>query len=369
MSDRSSVDRIAALPFNPEVWRREFDAVDAESAAGRLRRGRLLVVIARSTVRACTAGEYSVAAGCVPLLPTAESSVLYGAGGSTAPWADEPAMEGAPACAVEVVAGDCVDAAIELVRQGHRPALLNMANEVQPGGGWRTGATAQEEDLFRRSDLHTRLARDAFYPLPEHGCVYTPRARFFRAAREAGYAFAAAPTLLGVVTCAAYATPQTRGARLAPAAEEGTRLKLRAICSAARVHDHDALVLSAFGCGAFANPPTAIAALVSEVALEYSRHFSRIVVAVVDDAAALRNGASNLEAFERAFGPGRRLQPPGPGAAAYDALAARGIVPSMTGRACGGDEEDDARSDLDVCGRTPGQTPDTSDGDSPRTKE
>ena len=62
-------------------------------------------------------------------------------------------------------------------------------------------------------------------------------------------------------------------------------------------------------------PPAAIAALCKQVALEYAHHFARIVFAVVDDAAALRNGASNLEAFERAFGPARRLQP-APGAAA-----------------------------------------------------
>ena len=47
-----------------------------------------------------------------------------------------------------------------------------------------------------------------------------------------------------------------------------------------------------------------------------------------------------------------------PGAAAYDTLTARGIVPSMTGRADASD--DDARSDLDMGGRTPGHTPDDS---------
>ena len=58
-----------------------------------------------------------------------------------------------------------------LAEEGARPALLNMANEAAAGGGWLSGAAAQEEDLFRRSDYHLRVDPQ-HYPIPEHGCVY-----------------------------------------------------------------------------------------------------------------------------------------------------------------------------------------------------
>ena len=48
-----------------------------------------------------------------------------------------------------------------------------MANMAKPGGGWRTGANAQEEDLFRRSDYHMWHDK-AHYPLPECGARVAP---------------------------------------------------------------------------------------------------------------------------------------------------------------------------------------------------
>ena len=95
--------------------------------------------------------------------------------------------------------------------------------------------------------------------------------------------------------------PATRGARLAVAEEEGTRRKIDAVLAAGVVHGHDSLVLSALGCGAFANPPTAMSRLFREACKRYARSFRRIDFAIVDDEAARINGASNFEAFEREF--------------------------------------------------------------------
>ena len=54
---------------------------------------------------------------------------------------------------VEVQNIDCLYAGTQLKEQGYNPAVLNMASRRNPGGGVVTGAGAQEETLFRRTNL------------------------------------------------------------------------------------------------------------------------------------------------------------------------------------------------------------------------
>ena len=52
---------------------------------------------------------------------------------------------------------DCLEEGVRLTHEGYNPAVLNMASRRIPGGGVMTGSGAQEENLFRRTNLFRSL--------------------------------------------------------------------------------------------------------------------------------------------------------------------------------------------------------------------
>ena len=190
--------------------------------------------------------------------------------------------------AVQVVNADCLDVAHLVVARGEQPVVLNMANRQNPGGGVLGGAGAQEENLFRRSNLLWSLyqfapyaseygvppnAEGLRYPIPrQSGGIYSPPSSVFRSSEATGYAFLAQPYHTAFVTVPAIPRPDVveREGRLwltEPMAE-ATRRKIQAIFRIAALNGHTSLVLSAFGCGAYRNPAHHVARLFREVLAE-----------------------------------------------------------------------------------------------------
>ena len=226
--------------------------------------------------------------------------------------------------AVVVQNADCIEVAQALALTGLYPAVLNMANRQTPGGGVVGGAGAQEENLFRRSDLFASLfpfadfcqeyglARDERHSYPlgrESGGIYSSQATFFRASEPNGYRLLKHPFRLSVVSVPAINTPDLvvafGGMRITERLVEPTREKIRTILRIASHHRHDSLVLSAFGCGAFGNPPGHMAELFAEVfnESEFAARFRLIVFAIVDDhnARKTHNPEGNVIPFLRVF--------------------------------------------------------------------
>lgn len=175
-------------------------------------------------------------------------------------------------------------AARELVRAGRRVAALNFANGVTPGGGFLRGARAQEESLCRASALYPTLYGDPMYeahrarPTPDSTAwvILSPEVPVFRDDRGA---LEPEPWRLAFLTCAA---PVAQRVGLARATElMGARIDR--VFAVAAAHGFDALVLGAWGCGAFGNDPEAVAQL-SRAALEgpFAGRFADVVFAVAD---------------------------------------------------------------------------------------
>lgn len=221
---------------------------------------------------------------------------------------------------VEVLNMDCLDAVELLYKKGCHPALLNMASRRNPGGGVATGAGAQEETLFRRTNLFRSLYQFVpyaeqygikpskhQYPLDKnYGGIYTPGVICFRESEQKGYALKDMPDNFSVITVAGMNHPDlTTDGKIADYHIEPIKNKIRTIFRLGLLHGHDALVLGALGCGAFRNPPRHVARLFHDVMdePEFKNKYCRIIFAILDDHNSHRshNPEGNYKPFAEEF--------------------------------------------------------------------
>ena len=235
------------------------------------------------------------------------------------PAVSAPDVEGGTKVMVE--GNDCLVAAQRLVKEGYNPSLLNFASAGHPGGGVETGARAQEETICRRSTLtrsiysfDPKYAARYNYPLQpgnhypissEFSAVYSPAVTVFREGIDC--LFMEEPYDVAVITCAAlnlggkYAIKLTPEGHMPQKAIDITLNKIRTVFRIGLTYGHDSLVLGAFGCGAFKNPPAEIAKLFHEVMEEpeFKNKYRLITFSIIDDHNAHN---ANLAAFRSEFG-------------------------------------------------------------------
>lgn len=227
---------------------------------------------------------------------------------------------------ISVFNADCLEAGKLLTECGLNPVVLNMANRKKPGGGVLYGAGAQEENIFRRSNLFLSLYQfydfeaqldikvkrdhNHSYPLDrDSGGVYSTDITVFRSSEATGYDLLDNVYKLSFVTVPAISRPELNLVngknRIVDYLAEVTKVKIRAILNIALVNNHDSIVLSALGCGAFRNPPEHIAELFKEVLSEekYKKSFKVIVFAIIEDHNSWgeHNPEGNLIPFQKAF--------------------------------------------------------------------
>eukprot|EP00667_Euglena_gracilis_P000035 EG_transcript_35 len=270
-----------------------------------LRNYRRIAMLA--TMAACENRCYFAGADRVDIGPA--SALVTTNYGETLPPLRQPRH---PATKVVIEDTDMMELAGFLSRSGQKVLMLNMANPVEPGGGWMSGTAAQEEDLFRRSDYHLGITqfgaagKTAQYPIPVFGAIVTENVTVFRGDEQEGYRFLPDPFVISIIAVAAFNChnyvppgqgPATGGARAPATAKlpDGrlvltdevcvyTRRKLETLFRAAVDKGFDTLVLSALGCGAFGNPPLSMAHVFHEVLSEYAGQVKQVHFAIKNEA-------------------------------------------------------------------------------------
>jgi len=171
--------------------------------------------------------------------------------------------------------------------------IHNFASATHPGGGVRRGSRAQEECLCRTTTLlpvlETKKNDKEFYsfhkqkhnPLYTDACIYTPGIMAVKTDDDVPKRLPEEQWMkLDVLTCAA---PNLRVMeRKVPDAELQKLHEKRArhLLSVAATHGEDAIVLGAFGCGAFKNSPYVVAKAYANVLPDFLHQFDLIAFAI-----------------------------------------------------------------------------------------
>ncbi len=266
-----------------------------------------LRAMARETVEIIEAGGYRSPLGReVSLAERVAAAVagtrLYGPDTDVA----VPGTVPRAAAAVEVTNETTLSAARRL---GDGVACLVFASARNPGGGFLSGAQAQEESIARVSALYPcQLAAGEFYDFHRgqrdlrysDRVIYSPEVPVFRAEDgmllEEGYHVSfltcAAPNLGAILA------NQPATAASVPGVLAG---RARRVLEVAAAHGHRTLVLGAWGCGVFRNDPATVAAVFAAELAGTRGWFDRVVFAVLDRQA----GTPTYSAFASALGEGR----------------------------------------------------------------
>jgi uncharacterized protein (TIGR02452 family) len=313
-----SKHRIFRLKWNPQAFLEQFHrpapADDHQGTISNRSRHLLRMTVMLNTIGIVEKGSYCVNGNEIQLKPDQLNTIVYNHQSKLQRRTTIQRVAGIDypyrSTSVRVINEDCLVAYEELVSEGYRPLLLNMANATSPGGGYRRGDGAQEENIFRRSDYYRSLdmeldgrtptarfhctsnceldrltGRQKMYPMDEFGAIYTSGLTVFRQPEDTGYAFMKKPMFnVCAIAIAAYRNPKLHDNRfLSSRYSIGMRKKIETIFAIAKHHKHDCLILSAFGCGAFRNPPKHVARIFKSVIEQYAGFFKQISFAIIDD--------------------------------------------------------------------------------------
>lgn len=255
---------------------------------------------AQETVAALTSGSYVTASGQHVDISAPLAAAVAGTCEYVPDWQPPAPRPRGAATELVVVGVDTLAAARDLPN----PVVLNFASARHPGGGFLNGAQAQEECLARDTGLYACINGRRMYQhnrgkdcLYTHAMIYSPAVPVLR--DETGQLLAA-PWTTAIITAPAPnagVVLQREPHRVADV-EAALTERARRVLAVAHAHDHQHLVLGAWGCGVFRNDPATVARTFHQLLVgPYDGVFTQVVFAVLDSSSKGRT----LQAFQHQF--------------------------------------------------------------------
>ena len=231
-----------------------------------------------------------------------------------------PALEKKINTSIVVSGKRSLEAAEHYAKQNKKVCVLNFASATNPGGGVINGSSAQEECLCRCTTLYPCLNTsdmwNSFYtphriadnPLYNNDCIYTPNICVFKSDTNFPEPLKSEEWWnVDIITCAAPNLRERPSNRMNPNAgstsaqitsaelEKLLTARILRIFEIAVANKAEVLILGAFGCGAFKNPPELVAKVFKNVMQKFLGYFETIEYAVFHTEREL----ANYEAFAK----------------------------------------------------------------------
>ena len=192
---------------------------------------------------------------------------------------------------VTILQGTSFEGAAHLHTRSHKVAVLDFASDSNPGGGWRSKQQGtQEESLCRCSNLgicletyYEKVGAAKYMPRP-HGVVVVPEVVVW----HTGKAWLDRPMWVAVLASALRGGDADK--------EDFCRKRVRDILHAAASVQCRALVLGAWGCGAFGNDAENLARAFRLELRKLPGLFDAVVFAIPN-----KKEHPNIKAFHKEF--------------------------------------------------------------------
>ncbi|CAL6089381.1 Conserved_hypothetical protein [Hexamita inflata] len=243
--------------------------------------------IGNETVRISNTREYMLN-GQKITLPPLEQPVVY-TEQMLADLAQKPVQDKYPE---NIVNNACsISAALKFAHKSI--AILNFANEKEPGGGFLQGVVAQEQQLCYCSDLYTSLTKCNkdyyFYNCEQSSQENTGRiiVSHNTIIRDADFNFVQ-PVPVTIITCAAVRAYLIKDQTLV---QQFMKTRIKNIMNVLNELNVEVSILGAFGCGVFKNDVQ----FVAKCFAEEGRKGAKV------NCFAIFKSEENLNAFQKEF--------------------------------------------------------------------
>lgn len=262
------------------------------------------IQVANETIRIYSAGKYELN-GKEIVFPEGDYEgveVITPAMGEELLGKDPEIPSDRPMCKISVINSDSYSAA----KRFDNVLVMNFANAHYPGGGFRTGASAQEEGLCRCSTLYKSISSNKAGEMYKYNNTHASKVesdymlitKDVLVFRDEHLNLLEEPFRTSVVTIPA---PNRHGAAIFASAsliEETFRRRITIMTKAAIERGYRNMALGAWGCGAFGNDPSEVARYFKEIIVDegYGRAFDEVCFAIYGS----ENGR-NITAFREVF--------------------------------------------------------------------
>ena len=144
--------------------------------------------------------------------------------------------------------------------------VLNLADDLFPGGSVDVGSGAQEESLFRRTNYCASLKID-LYPIRKDEIIYSPEISVIKTSEKTSWELDTNLHKISFIACPGIKYPETirNQTRLNKKDTKILKRKIKLMIQTAIRFNYDTIIFGALGCGAWRNPIEHVAEIFREV--------------------------------------------------------------------------------------------------------